>query len=672
MLICVTPVYVGSISHANIHSRYFWTKQGQNAAIMTSTLSPTPPASPLAMPTQVLSRRPAHYDASHDLRTALARAITFGGALALTAGACFQLYHILPLNEAATFAASAGPGLTLLLWLLLCLFTATFAWISLSATGALAGLLSACQTSGSRCRQRQSGPDSALRGRTVLIMPIYNEDAINACAALAAMGEDLASAGLQEHFDIFILSDSNAADVLATERAAAQYLRDHLRGKMSVWYRRREHNSQRKAGNIRDFVSRWGDSYDYMVVLDADSLIASKTLIALVMEMDADPASGILQTLPRLQGGKTLFARLQQFAGLAYGPVFSRGLCAWQGDDGNYWGHNAIIRIRAFAASAGLPVLPGRRPFGGEIRSHDFVEAALMRRAGWSVRMLPALTHSWEECPPTLLDAAIRDRRWAQGNVQHLAVVSTRGLRWPSRAHMLMGVMNYLTSLLWLAMVTIGLVLSTRLALPQPRLVPEASLPVFDSAGMIGLFIFTMALLLLPKMLGLAGGLLKPEMRGGMGRLTFFCSVLLELLFSVLHAPIFMMIHSRHLWDISRGKDSGWSAQRRQGSGIQWWQLLMRHGAHTSIGMLLLGLLLWLPSSLLYWMLPIIIGLILAIPLSALGGSEAAGQWLARRGLLAIPEERALPGIMQRRQALLDVFKRIIAADIARSATPSV
>lgn len=638
---------------------------------MTSALSTTPPASPLAMPTQILARRPAQCKARLDLRTALARAITFGGALALTAGACYQLYRIIPLDAAATLTAPAGLWLIALLWLLLFLFTATFAWISLSATAALAGLLTAWQRPTSTGRQRAFAPDTPLRSRTVLIMPIYNEDAISACAALAAMGEDLARTGLQEHFEIFILSDSNAAGVLATERAAARYLHDHLRGKVTVWYRRREHNSERKAGNIRDFVNRWGDSYDYMVVLDADSLIAAETLVALVREMDADPASGLLQTLPRLQGGKTLFARLQQFSGLAYGPIFSRGLCAWQGDDGNYWGHNAIIRTRAFAASAGLPVLPGRRPFGGEIRSHDFVEAALMRRAGWSVRMLPGLAHSWEECPPTLLDAAIRDRRWAQGNVQHLAVVSARGLRWPSRAHMLMGVMNYLTSLLWLAMVSVGLVLSTQFAQPQPGLLPAESLPVFDSKGMIGLFIFTMSLLLLPKMLGLAGGLLMGEMRGGMGRLTFFCSVLLELLFSVLHAPIFMLIHSRHLWDISRGQDSGWSAQRRQDSGIQWWQLLMNHGIHTIVGLLLLGLLLWLPSSLLYWMLPIIIGLLLAMPLSALGASQAAGQWLARRGVLGIPEERALPEIMQRRRALLDTCRPIIAARAARAAKPS-
>ena len=504
-------------------------------------------------------------------------------------------------------------------------------------------------------------------------MPIYNEDATSACASLAAMGEDLASMGLQDHFEIFILSDSNAPDTLTAENAAAQRLREHLLGTMPVWYRRREQNIDRKAGNIRDFINQWGKSYEYMIVLDADSLIAGDTLAALVREMEADPNCGILQTVPRLEGGKTLYARLQQFSGIAYGPVFSRGLCAWQGDDGNYWGHNAIIRTRAFAASAGLPVLPGPRPFGGEIRSHDFVEAALIRRAGWSVRMLPELAQSWEECPPTLLDAAIRDRRWAQGNIQHLAVLSARGLRWPSRVHMLMGVMNYLTSFLWLAMISAGLILSTQLALPQMQSFSGKTPPPFDSEGMVGLFILTMALLLVPKILGLVAGLLQTDRRGGMRRLTFFYSAILELLFSVLHAPIFMLIHSRHLWEIARGQDSGWSAQRRRGTGVRWRQLLASHVGHTLLGILLLGLLLWLPSSLLYWMLPIVIGLVMAVPLSALSGSETAGQWLARRGLLGIPEERELPHIMQRRQALLHAFRSNYQAHgEERAATTSV
>ncbi len=609
-------------------------------AALKTEIPLTPAPAPLDMPAQVLSQRPnLHSATGRKPSTWLVRLITFGGALALTALAGWQMYLILPFGEVAAASASPAP----LLWLLLSLFTLTFGWICLSATAAVAGLLP--QNRG------YALPDAPLKGRTVLLMPFYNEDANSSCAALAAMGEDLSRLGLAEHFDIFIVSDTNTKALLPAEMAAVHWLRGRLPGIMPVWYRRREQNTDRKAGNIREFISQWGNSYDYMVVLDADSLIAGDTLATLVREMDADPATGLLQTLPRLHGSQTLFARLQQFSATAYGCVFARGLSAWQGHDGNYWGHNAIIRIRAFAECAGLPNLRGPSPFGGEIRSHDFVEAALIRRAGWGVRMMPELQGSWEECPPTLLDAAIRDRRWAQGNIQHLAVVATRGLRWPSRAHMLMGVMNYLTSLFWLAMVTLSVVLSTQFVLQQDDSSLNAVTPMLDAERMLGLFMLTAVLLLLPKLIGVAGGLVSRQRRGGLGRRKFVVSAVLELVFSVLHAPIFMVIHSRHLWEIACGQDSGWSAQQRRGVAHNWRRLLARHGVQTVIGLFLTGLLLWLSLPLLYWMLPLTLGLMLAIPLSALSGSRAAGCWLAKFGVLATKEELAPHSVIVQRQS---------------------
>ena len=220
---------------------------------------------------------------------------------------------------------------------------------------------------------------------------------------------------------------------------------------MPVWYRRRWQNIARKSGNVEDFVTRWGGRYDHMIVLDADSLIDAPTLLTLVRMMQADPALGICRPR-RSSSARTFFGRLQQFAACVYGPVITRGLAAWSGDSGNYWGHNAIIRMSAFAAELRTAAeLKGRKPFGGHILSHDFVEAALMRRGGYKVRMADC-GGSWEESPPSLIDVAIRDRRWAQGNLQHMKIVGTAGLSFTSRLHLGIGIMSYLSSPLWLLM----------------------------------------------------------------------------------------------------------------------------------------------------------------------------------------------------------------------------
>ena len=277
-------------------------------------------------------------------------------------------------------------------------------------------------------------------------MPIYNEDPLRTTAGLQAMAEALALIDAHRGFEIVILSDSTNADAWIRETLSVHRLRDSLLAVMPVWYRRRWQNIARKSGNLEDFVTRWGGRYDYMIVLDADSLIDAPTLQRLVNAMQSDPDLGILQTAPQLIGAKTFFGRLQQFAACVYGPVITRGLSAWSGDSGNYWGHNAIIRMAAFAQNCGLPQLAGRKPFGGFVLSHDFVEAALMRRSGWKVRMATDCGGSWEESPPSLIDIAIRDRRWAQGNLQHMKIIGAAGLSFISRMHLGVGIMSYLSS----------------------------------------------------------------------------------------------------------------------------------------------------------------------------------------------------------------------------------
>jgi Membrane glycosyltransferase len=583
------------------------------------------------MPEQDLGEAPANVEFSwQGWRTFFARLLTFGGATALTAYAAYEMYRIVSIV-----------GVTSLQWVMLALFVLTFAWISVSATGALAGFFFG------RGRYK-AAKDAKPQGLTVLLMPVYNEDPSRTFSALYAMGTALAERGLGRHVELFVISDTTDPAKWIQETTAYHALREALAGKVSVWYRRRFNNVGKKAGNVEDFVTQWGARYDYMVVLDADSLMSADALTTLMCEMDADPSVGLLQTLPHLQGGHSLFARLQQFAGAVYGPVVARGITAWQGDDGNYWGHNAIIRVRAFAAAAGLPVLPGKKPFGGAIMSHDFVEAALLRRAGWSVRMLPELHGSWEESPPTLLDMATRDRRWAQGNMQHMAVLSAKGLRWPNRVHMVIGVFSYLASPLWLLLISAGVLLTSQIATQQFQYFSEEfqlfpNWPVFDSERMIALFVITMSVLLFPKFLGYLRACFSRAAHRASGVLALTVSVLFETFMSVFYAPVCMLIHSRQVWEIFSGQDSGWEAQSRGRSSVPWGLLIRKHSGHTLAGILLTVGLYWAAPPLLAWMAPTLVGLVLSIPLSALSGSESFAKVLFRLHLLRIPEEVELP-----------------------------
>jgi len=606
------------------------------------TVRPTavPPFSLLEMVDQSFERYTRREKPSRPrFRTFLARLLTFGGALALTIYATREMIEVV----------SVG-GVTMLQGVMVVLFAITFGWIALAASSAVAGTL----FGGSG---RRAKGDSSTEQRTALVMPVYNEDPSRTFASLRAMAEALIAAGQAANFEIFVLSDTQNPDVYVQETAAVQTLRDVL-GEFRVWYRHRHENVAKKAGNLRDFVTRWGGRYDYMIVLDADSVLSVDTLLTLVREMGADPKLGLLQTVPRLCGGHTLFARLQQFAGAVYGPIVARGIAAWSGDDGNYWGHNAIIRMRAFAAAAGLPLLPGRKPFGGMIMSHDFVEAALLRRAGWSVRMLPTLGGSWEEGPPSLLDVAARDRRWAQGNIQHLAVVGSAGFTWPSRAHMWIGVMSYLASPLWLALICVGLGVTAHIATVQfEYFTDQQSLfprwPRFDSERMIALFVVAMATLMLPKVLGLLRGFFTRELLLKVNPIRLVLGVIGETILSALYAPIMMLLQTRQIVEILRGQDSGWSPQSRQrATAARWHLLLRRHWLHMVAGLATSAGLMFLSLPLLAWMAPALLGLVLALPLSAASGSVFLAKLARWFGFFAIPEEVEIPAVVRRRDEL--------------------
>ncbi len=466
---------------------------------LSSILSmPAMPAeSHLDMPTQSLSRfdrrrRRSWSNPIHRSTPWLARIVVFGVALVLLAYGTEEMYRVVNIGV-----------VTLLEWILVALFVANFSWIALAFSSSIVGFVWLLFFA-----PKPLPMPTALAGKTAVVMPIYNEAPSRIFGALQAMCEDVAATGLGAHFDYFFLSDTTDPDVWVAEERALVALRDRLRNKATVYYRHRPKNINRKAGNIADFVTRWGGAYPHMVVLDADSLMTAHSIVNLAAAMEADPDAGIIQTLPLIINRNTLFARLQQFAARIHGPVIAAGLAVWMGRDGNYWGHNAIIRTRAFADHCGLPHLRGKPPLGGHILSHDFVEAALIRRAGWAVTMLPVLGGSFEESPPSLIDLAARDRRWCQGNLQHARVLGARGFHMASRQHFITGIMGYVASPLWMAQLLVGIVLVLQATYIRPEYFTQdfslfPAWPRFDAQRALDLFGVTMAVLLAPKLFGL-------------------------------------------------------------------------------------------------------------------------------------------------------------------------
>ena len=606
-----------------------------------------PPESRLEMPVQSLSRWSAQdgrrLAASDPYRAPwLARLFVFGGAAALTAYGAREMYEVVSVSRT-----------TVLQYVLLLLFTLNFSWIALAFTSGLLGFLVLLR----KPRPLPPLPDD-LRTRTAVVMPVYNESTARTFAALEAMREEIEATGLSDHFDYVVLSDSTDPDAWIAEERAFLAWRDKLEPGARVYYRHRPKNHHRKAGNIADFVTRWGGAYDHMLVLDADSLMTGETIARLAVAMENDPDAGIIQTLPLIINRNTLFARSQQFAARVYGPVIAAGLSTWMGRDGNYWGHNAIIRTRAFAAHCGMPDLAGRPPLGGHILSHDFVEAALIRRAGWTVYMLHDLSGSYEESPPSLIDLAARDRRWCQGNLQHSRIVGSRGFKLATRQHFATGIMSYLASPFWLFQLIVGIALVLQTTYIRPEYFSsEFSLfpvwPRFDPERALALFGITMAVLLAPKLFGLVVFLLDAGSRrkaGGAPRLVV--SAFLEIILSALIAPILMVIQSGAVFQILLGRDTGWQPQRRDDGSIPMRDIVRRHRWHAFLGLVAGLSAFMIATSLFLWMSPTIIGLLLAIPLSWLSGRLAAGLALKRLGLLLIPEETATPPIVSRANAL--------------------
>jgi membrane glycosyltransferase len=540
---------------------------------------------------------------------------------------------------AATIAAFAAAGL--LLWgegnhplaiaqgVLVLL--ATF-WLAFGASLALLGLIPGAR----------QPPEADFLGRAVVLVPICNEDPRTVFARVSAMDAELHLAGLGRQVDIAILSDTRNGDVATEELACFRRLLAETGAAGRIFYRRREDNRGRKAGNIEDFIRRSGAAYEAAVILDADSLMTGDTISRMLRRLAGDPELGLLQTAPVILGAQSRFGRMMAFSGSFHGPVFAQGLARLQGRTGPFWGHNAVVRVRAFAESCGLPELSGEPPFGGHVLSHDYVEAALLARAGWKVRLDPDLGGSFEEGPETILSYSKRDRRWCQGNLQHARILLAPGLQPWSRFVFAQGIFAYFAPVLWLAFVLLSLV---------------APAPVEGVPFLAGL---VLGLLFAPKLLVVLCARARAEQFGG--TLHLAASVAAEIAQSCLLAPVLLMFQARSVLQVLLGRDGGWPPTARgdgelsvgEGWRAAWWITLW--------GLGLLGAATWTAPALLPWLLPLAGPMILAPSLIAWTSRPAQSR------LFATPEELRVPPVSRRTGAIEARWSDRLPPDPSRQA----
>jgi membrane glycosyltransferase len=485
--------------------------------------------------------------------------------------------------------------------------------------------------------------------RTAIVMPICEEPVDRVFAGLRAIHRSIERTGALDRFHFFVLSDSaNPATAMREEEAWFDWCRA-AGGFGKIFYRRRKVRLKRKSGNVADFCRRWGKSYRYMIMLDADSIMAGETLVKLVQMMERSPDTGMIQTAPTAVNRRSLFARVQQFSSRVYGPMFAAGLHYWQLGDGQYWGHNTILRVEPFMEHCALPRLPGKEPLGGEILSHDFVEAALMGRAGWSLWLAHDLGGSYEEVPSTLLEEMKRDRRWCQGNLQHLRLLPLEGLFGAHRALFLNGALSYMSALLWSAFLVLSTIEAILIALRPtdyfpngPSLFPEW--PVWHPNWALALIAVIGMILFFPKALSIALiAFRRRESRAYGGVIALTVSVVLEIILSSLLAPIRMTFHSRFVLMNLLGRTVAWRSQGRDEAATGWREALRHHGIDSLVASAWGTCLFVLNPHYFLWVTPIIGALILAVPTSVVTSRVRVGERTRRWGLFLIPEETNPP-----------------------------
>ena len=539
-------------------------------------------------------------------------------------------------------------GMTLLEYALLALFSITFAWIVTAfCSGCIGFILQLFRIDPltlKKIKPVSINSEALSQQKTAVVMPIYNEDTHRVIAGFEVSLQSLKATGQLKHFDFYLLSDTQDTAIASNELSAWHALCERLGDTAKqVFYRRREDNKHRKVGNLTDFCERWGSQYEHMIVLDADSVMTGKCMLELTTSMLNNPQAGLIQTIPIPVRQDTFFGRFLQFASILYSPMLATGSAFWQTDKANYWGHNAIIRVKAFIDCCGLPTLKGKAPFGGEILSHDFVEASLLHSANWDVLLLADIEGSYEEVPSNILDYAVRDRRWVQGNIQHLGLLSSAKLKLMSKLHFLLGATAYISSLIWLSMLALSTIDAVTRALNSDvyfnrayQLFPTwqiAKTELIDS-----LLYLTIIILLLPKLMGVIVTLVHRKQRFG-GALKLTLGSIIETVFAIIVAPLMMVFHAYFVVCVFLGKKVKWDAQPREGRMVPWKEAFSYTLLSSLIAIVWGSVAYYFTPVFFWWLSPILLGLILAAPIVRYSSSIKLGVKLRQWGIFLCPSE---------------------------------
>lgn len=539
-------------------------------------------------------------------------------------------------------------GMTLLEYALLALFSITFAWIVTAfCSGCIGFILQLFRIDPLTLRRIKPvsiNNEALSQQKTAVVMPIYNEDTHRVIAGFEVSLQSLKATGQLKHFDFYLLSDTQDATIASNELSAWHALCERLGDTAKqVFYRRREDNKHRKVGNLTDFCERWGSQYEHMIVLDADSVMTGQCMLELTTSMLNNPQAGLIQTIPIPVRQDTFFGRFLQFASILYSPMLATGSAFWQTDKANYWGHNAIIRVSAFIDCCGLPTLKGKAPFGGEILSHDFVEASLLHSENWDVLLLADIEGSYEEVPSNILDYAVRDRRWVQGNIQHLGLLSSAKLKLMSKLHFLLGATAYISSLIWLSMLALSTIDAVTRALNSDvyfnrayQLFPTWQIAKTDLID--SLLYLTIIILLLPKLMGVIVTLVHRKQRFG-GALKLILGSIIETIFAIIVAPLMMVFHAYFVVCVFLGKKVKWDAQPREGRMVPWKEAF-GYTLFSSLVAIVWGSVAYYFTPVFFWWLsPILLGLILAAPIVRYSSSIKLGIKLRQWGIFLCPSE---------------------------------